>query len=197
MKLQLKGGRYYYLQKRPDRRGYRWVGLSLEADELARQKQLLEAGHDIEDVLGEKAPGAWIEKHVDLMHRRMRERAKAADIYCDLTGEHIKDLGNAQDWRCALTGIRFCLDRTENAKARAFAPSIDRIESGKGYTKSNCRLVCVAMNLALNEFGELVFRRLAMAYCKRKKLLQPAKNLENVQSLEVSFLSRDKRHDLQ
>jgi len=192
MKLQLKSGRYYYLQKYPDRRGYRWIGLSLDPEELARQRAAFESGADVSEVLGDQAPGAWIAAHVELMLKRVRERAKAAGIYCDLTREDIQDMGNAQRWRCALSGIRFSLDRTENARARAFAPSIDRIHKDGGYTKINCRVVCVAMNLALNEFGELVFRKLAMAYCRRNRLLQPRQSFEDRQSLDTGFQTAEK-----
>lgn len=192
MKLQLKSGRYYYLLKHLDRRGYRWLPLSHDPVERDRQRDALDSGLSPEDVLGDQAPGAWIAAHVDLMLKRVRERARAASIYCDLSADDIRALGNGQLWRCALTGTRFSLDRTDSARSRPFAPSIDRIRSGEGYTKTNCRIVCVAVNLALNEYGELVFRKLAMAYCRRHKLLQPRKNLEDVQSFEGGFQTAEK-----
>lgn len=39
--------------------------------------------------------------------------------------------------------------------------SVDRIERLKGYEFGNCRIVCAAMNLALNQFGEDVFAEIA------------------------------------
>ncbi len=44
---------------------------------------------------------------------------------------------------------------------RAFAPSIDRIDPEKPYTLDNCRLVMVAVNFAMNTWGEDTFLRLA------------------------------------
>lgn len=39
-------------------------------------------------------------------------------------------------------------------------PSIDRIDTTRGYTPDNVRLVCAAVNLALNQFGEGIFFRI-------------------------------------
>lgn len=135
MKLQLKSGRYYYLLKHLDRRGYRWVPLSHDPEERARQREALDDGRSVEEVFGDQAPGAWIGAHVDLMLKRVRERARASDIYCDLSADNIRAIGNEQRWRCALTGILFSLDRTDGARSRPFAPSIDRIRNDEGYTK--------------------------------------------------------------
>ena len=48
-----------------------------------------------------------------------------------------------------------------------WGPSIDRIDNAYGYEAWNCRVVCVAMNLALHQFGEEVFRVLALTYRMR------------------------------
>lgn len=54
---------------------------------------------------------------------------------------------------------------------RPFMPSIDRTNSAKGYTAGNCRLVCVAANFAMNEWGQGVLHKLAVAYVKHHNLL--------------------------
>ena len=46
---------------------------------------------------------------------------------------------------------------------RAYAPSLDRIDPEGLYTADNCRLVMVAVNFALNAWGEEVYLRLARA----------------------------------
>jgi len=50
---------------------------------------------------------------------------------------------------CEITGIPFVYE----AKS-PFTPSIDRIDSLKGYTKDNCQLVCKIYNFAKNEFTD-------------------------------------------
>ncbi len=49
-----------------------------------------------------------------------------------------------------------------------WAPSVDRIDSSKGYVPGNVRLVCVAANLAMNEWGEDVLARVARAYVEAR-----------------------------
>jgi hypothetical protein len=74
------------------------------------------------------------------------------------------DLYRAQGGRCALSGLHFDLREVGSRKARRpFAPSLDRIDSTGGYTRDNVRLVCQAVNFALNAFGEDVFRDIAKA----------------------------------
>ena len=49
------------------------------------------------------------------------------------------------------------------AAKRAFAPSLDKINPEKPYTVDNCRLVMVAVNFALNAWGDEVRLKLARA----------------------------------
>jgi hypothetical protein len=77
------------------------------------------------------------------------------------------ELFEAQGARCALTGIGFDLRVVGTGQARRpFAPSLDRIDASAGYTRDNTRLVCQAVNFALNAFGEDVFREIALAAAK-------------------------------
>jgi hypothetical protein len=70
----------------------------------------------------------------------------------------------AQGGRCALSGLCFDLRIIGSGKARRpFAPSLDRIDSTGGYTRDNVRLVCQAVNFALNAYGEDTFREIAAA----------------------------------
>lgn len=64
--------------------------------------------------------------------------------------------------RCALTDIPFDLSPASGAR-RPFAPSIDRPDSSRGYADDNARIVCVAVNIAMNQWGEDVLYRLAGA----------------------------------
>ena len=55
---------------------------------------------------------------------------------------------------CSVTGIPFVLDSTgDSAVKHPLAPSIDRIDSSKGYTADNVRVVCWAVNAACSTWG--------------------------------------------
>lgn len=55
--------------------------------------------------------------------------------------------------RCALTEIPFDFNQSDTSKYRPWAPSVDRIDHTGGYTLDNCRIVCIIVNNALNQFS--------------------------------------------
>lgn len=66
--------------------------------------------------------------------------------------------------RCAITRLEFTDEKVGTGRARrAFAPSLDKIDPEGAYTVDNCRLVILAVNFALNAWGEEVYLRLARA----------------------------------
>ena len=104
---------------------------------------------------------------VDL-YRSAKRRAKEKNLPCELTTDVIETMWTNQNGRCALTNIEFKIPQERTCgKASPFAPSVDRIDCNLGYTVKNTRLVCVAVNYALNEFGEDVFKIICEAYLKR------------------------------
>lgn len=79
-----------------------------------------------------------------------------------------------QQGKCAMTGIQFSFDRKQgNRVYNPFSPSIDRIDSNKGYIPDNCRIVCTIVNIALNRFGDEPFRIMCENYIKQQKSLSP------------------------
>jgi len=65
--------------------------------------------------------------------------------------------------RCEVTGIRFDRMKPESASRRPWFPSIDRKDSRGNYSLENCRIVCVAVNIAMCEWGHFVLKRMARA----------------------------------
>lgn len=89
---------------------------------------------------------------------KQNARVRKGGIPFDISRDDIIRLLEAANWRCAVTGVLFS---TEKISGRApFAPSIDRVDSAKGYTPDNCRVVCVAANYAMNIWGDDVLWRL-------------------------------------
>lgn len=93
------------------------------------------------------------------LYRGAKKQAARRNIPFTLTPEEFA--GILSD-RCALTGIRFEIASAGRGVRRPFAPSLDRIDSAGPYSAANVRLVCVAVNVALNVWGEAVLRRIAL-----------------------------------
>lgn len=92
-----------------------------------------------------------------------RKNARARGIAFDLTREDVEHLVRRAENACEVTGIPFERDRPHGAPLgyrRPWVQSIDRIDSTQGYTRENCRLVCCAVNYAMNQWGESVLLRI-------------------------------------
>lgn len=82
--------------------------------------------------------------------RGAKQRAKATGAPFDLTEGDILEMMEAQQMRCAVTGVGMRPRATDDP----FAWSIDRISGPAGYVKGNVRLVCRITNMAMNKWGE-------------------------------------------
>lgn len=80
-----------------------------------------------------------VEKLLD----RIRKRARKKKIDYDLDLLWLID--RIQKGRCEYTGIKFKLE-PHITTLNPFYPSIDRIDSNKGYTKDNCKVVIIGFN---------------------------------------------------
>ena len=96
-----------------------------------------------------------------------KERARVKNIDCELTASSVELIIARSAGFCEVTGIEFTRSNSNQWRRAPFAPSIDRIDSRKPYTVKNCRVVCTAVNIALSDWGEAVFKEIAKAYCKK------------------------------
>lgn len=91
-----------------------------------------------------------------------KSRAKRKNYEFALDQQDVFDMWDRQAGKCSLTGLPMFEHHVgRQLKRRPWMPSIDRIDSYRGYTKDNVRLVCFAVNVALNAWGEDVVLRLA------------------------------------
>ena len=96
--------------------------------------------------------------------KRAEYRAKMRGIAFMLTLDDMEYLFIRSRGMCEVSNIKFDNDRKhEDAACRPWAVSIDRIDSSKPYTRDNCRLVCVAINMALGQWGAKVLKKMATA----------------------------------
>lgn len=102
---------------------------------------------------------------LDQARRRQLPRGRAialmSDARCSSKKRKLKiDISN--DWVeeklkkgvCELTGIPFDFGPSKNTYLNKCAPSLDRINSNKGYTKDNVRVVLCAVNNALGQYSD-------------------------------------------
>jgi len=94
---------------------------------------------------------------------RSKERAKARGIDYHLTREQFEQMFRDTEGRCSVSRILFNKFRPLHSTKRPWYPSLDRIDSQKPYTAENCRFVCVAVNMAMGEWGEWVLNAIAKA----------------------------------
>jgi hypothetical protein len=93
-----------------------------------------------------------------------RSRAARSGLPFDLSFASLEAMLARQGNRCAVSGIEFNDDPFQNAFVKhPFAPSLDRIDCSQGYVHPNVRLVCVAVNFGLGQWGDEVFRTIARA----------------------------------
>lgn len=79
----------------------------------------------------------------------VKARAKEGNREFDLTLDWVEV---NEPKGCALSGMPFNRDFKLGA-VRPYAPSIDRIDSSKGYTQSNCRIIMTCINIGLKDWG--------------------------------------------
>lgn len=93
----------------------------------------------------------------NLVFRQTKKNAAKRGIPFEIDQVFFFSLLKRQDHRCAVSGIEFTDDKPAGSTRRPYAPSIDRIDSSIGYTEQNTRVVCTAVNYAMNEWGDGVF----------------------------------------
>jgi hypothetical protein len=84
------------------------------------------------------------------MCKRARENAKQKNRIYDLEPEYIRGLLEKQRYRCAVTHIELYLTGERRCP---WAPSLDQIMPGAGYTENNVRVVAMIVNTAMNGWG--------------------------------------------
>lgn len=135
-------------------------------DKLARRKETQSQWYK------DNKPAVQQQKAESYRTRRARHlvwsaatRAKRKGIAFSLTDGDVAEVQRRIDAGCCeITGTPFDL-----SSGRHFnSPSIDRIDSTRGYSSDNIRVVCYAMNAAMNEWGEGVLLQVVTSWLAKR-----------------------------
>lgn len=103
------------------------------------------------------------------MYRASKASAKKRGIEWNLSKEDFDRIVDRANGKCELTGIPFSTGKVkDDARRFPYKASLDRIDSERGYVFDNLRLVCNAVNIALNDFGDKVFQEIVHSFNAKK-----------------------------
>lgn len=118
--------------------------------------------------------GATLSGRIHALLTSARSRAAKRGLEFTLTFEELAEMYRAQNGCCLLTRLPLDLEGRNTKRRRAylpFSPSLDRIDPNEGYTRQNVRLVCTAINIARNHFGDDVLTVTCAAYLQTQGYL--------------------------
>lgn len=155
------------------------IALKTKSKEVAEERaRRIVSGH-LKDVIHDTwaetvNAGAQMKGWLWRMHYNMHARAKRKDMKAGIGLEVLQQLAIRSNGHCEVSGIRFYLG---DAKRHPFQPSVDRIDSSKGYEIENVRFVCLSVNMCMAQWGDEVFHTIAAATTAKKlnELAMPSK----------------------
>jgi hypothetical protein len=113
-------------------------------------------------------PVGALDDILDDVYPNARKRAKHDGREFSITREYLTDVAKRQGWCCAVSGIEFSHEKAKGCFRSPWRPSLDRIDASRGYVPGNVRLVLVAVNIAMGEWGEATFLEIARATASRR-----------------------------
>lgn len=167
--MQKKGDCFYFTKWDPDTRKVRWTRLGKDLDKAmaahsAKANEPAYKSYSLETAQLFPMTDEEIKKRKRSLLYGARINARVKGRECSLTREDIDALFLRAVGKCEVTGIPFSVRKIGDYRRQPFSPSLDRIDVNVGYTLENCRLVCTAVNLAMNEWGLDFLKILATAY---------------------------------
>ncbi len=140
------------------------------------------------NVLKERARWrAWRMKNLSHLYERKRKPEYIAASIVQGARRRARAIGcafrlNLKDIRvrvlrgvCEVTGARFAYERDPRWRTNPLAPSLDRVNPKKGYTRDNVKVVTWQYNVAKHEFGLEQFAAMALAFVTHNKLVSVTK----------------------
>ena len=97
------------------------------------------------------------QSYAERLYKNSKHNSKNYDFEYNITPEYIQEILEKQNYKCAYSGITFSSDR----KDKYTYPTIDRIDSNKGYVKGN---ICICTqfvntmknNATVDQFKDII-----------------------------------------
>lgn len=166
--VQRKGSPFWYLRyRRNGRQVMKSTKCKVHADAVIAANQMfkLEEGliesqweQHVRESLADSR--SWIRE----LMRKVRSRNRGGSL---ISPADIERIALRSEGRCELTGVPFSLDNRTGSRTPPFKPSLDRIDCSQGYSYTNCRLITVAANIALRDWGDEVFREMCLTFTSK------------------------------
>lgn len=167
----VKRGRIYHVHGDGNR-----IRFSTRTDDPIRAAGILETfkrEHETGWMLSRDEAATEWKDVADWVHQRQRQSAKERGIPFDLTASDVFWMMQKTGFRCAVSGIRFSKKCEKGGPTDPWSASIDRIENRHGYVRDNVRMVSLAANLAMNQWGLDTLQRLARGIVRSSELVWP------------------------
>lgn len=167
-RMVLRHGAYYWTPRVEGRQVMRHLGKEYQGALHAyyEREEVPNADRKIWRVPAKENTRNWKQR----MFLQKQASARRQGVEFSLTFEELTQIVKVADGRCQITKIPFEVRFSEGERRRLWAPSLDRIEPRKGYTFDNCRLVCAAVNMAMNDWGIEVLLKIGRAL-KEQRLI--------------------------
>ena len=112
-------------------------------------------------------PKSWLHR----MEANARTRTKRRGHVMTLTLDELVAICLRSGGRCEVSGLPFSGASHGAKRLRPLSPTLDRIDCSVGYVSQNCRLVCAAVNVAMFDWGEEMFLRIAAGVVINRMML--------------------------
>jgi hypothetical protein len=99
--------------------------------------------------------------------RALRDRAKYRGLEFNLTPQYLQKLFDNCNGKCSETGLPFDMEMGKGKNRNPHRPSVDRIDSNKGYVKRNIQIVLALVNTMKMDYTPDIIYPVIQAWSKR------------------------------
>jgi len=99
--------------------------------------------------------------------RALKDRAKYKNLDFNLTPKYLQKLFDNCGGKCSVTGLPFDMQMGKGKKRNPFRPSVDRVDSSKGYVKRNIQIVLAIVNTMKMDYTDDIINPVIRAWCSK------------------------------